>query len=132
MVDVFFAWAKSECGKGLPKEKTQEALRYCINQEQSLKEFLTDGRIPIDNSAAERAIRGFAIGKHNWKLIDTLHGAETSAILYSLVETAKANNLKIYDYLKHLLTEIPKHDDETSLDFLDDLMPWSESLPGKR
>ena len=49
--------------------------------------------------------------------------------IYSLVETAKANNLKIYDYLKHLLTEISKHDDETSLYFLDDLMPWSESLP---
>lgn len=129
LVEAFFAWVKSEYGKGLPKEKTQEALRYCINQEQSLREFLTDGRIPIDNSAAERAIRGFAIGKHNWKLIDTLHGAEASAILYSLVETAKANNLKIYDYLKHLLTEIPKHDDETSLDFLDNLMPWSESLP---
>ena len=129
LVEAFFAWVKSEYGKGLPKEKTQEALKYCINQEQYLREFLTDGRIPIDNSAAERAIRGFAIGKHNWKLIDTLHGAEASAILYSLVETAKANNLKIYEYLKHLLTEIPEHDDETNLDFLEDLMPWSDSLP---
>ena len=62
-------------------------------------------------------------------IIDTIHGAEASAVIYSLVETAKANNLKIYEYLKHLLTEIPKHMDDTSMDFLEDLLPWSEKLP---
>ena len=51
------------------------------------------------------------------------------AVIYSLVETAKANKLKIYAYLKHLLTEIPKHMDDTNLDFLEDLLPWSENLP---
>lgn len=50
-------------------------------------------------------------------------------MVYTLVETAKANRLKIYEYLKHLLTEIPKYIDDTSLDFLDDLLPWSENLP---
>lgn len=62
-------------------------------------------------------------------IIDTIHGAEASATIYSLVETAKAKNLKIYEYLKHLLTEIPKHMDETNMDFLEDLLPWSEKLP---
>lgn len=50
-------------------------------------------------------------------------------VLYSLVETAKANNLRIYEYLKHLLTEIPKHMDDTDRDFLDELLPWADALP---
>ena len=57
------------------------------------------------------------------------NGTEASAISYSLEKTAKANRLKIYEYLKHLLTEIPKHMDDTSLTFQDDLLLWSESLP---
>ena len=69
------------------------------------------------------------MGKKNWGLIDTIHGAEASAILYSLAETAKANDLKPYNYFRHLLTEIPKHMDGSSLDFLEDLLPWSEQLP---
>ncbi|MBQ6400805.1 MAG: transposase domain-containing protein, partial [Firmicutes bacterium] len=56
-------------------------------------------------------------------------GAEASAILYSLAETAKANGLKPYNYFKHLLTEIPKHMDDTELGFLEDLLPWSDKLP---
>lgn len=91
--------------------------------------FPENGEVPIDNSATERAIRPFTIGCANWHLIDTVHGAQASAIIYSLAETAKANKLKIYEYLKHLLTEIPKHMDKTSLDFLEDLLPWSENLP---
>lgn len=62
-------------------------------------------------------------------MIDTISGAKASAVIYSIVETAKANNLKIYDYLVHLLTEIPKHMDDTGLGFLDDLLPWSDKLP---
>ena len=94
----------------------------------ALKVFLEDGNIPIDNSATERAIRPFTIGRANWHIIDTIHGAEASATIYSLVETAKANQLKIYEYLKHLLTEIPKHMDDTGMDFLEDLLPWSDTI----
>ena len=94
-----------------------------------MKVFLEDGEVPIDNSATESAIRPFTIGRSNWHIVDTIHGAQASAVIYSLVETAKANKLKIYEYLKHLLTEIPKHMDSTSLDFLEDLLPWSENLP---
>ena len=90
---------------------------------------MEDVNVPIDNSATERAIRPFTIGRANWHIIDSVHGAQASAVIYSLVETAKANKLKIYAYLKHLLTEIPKHMDDTNLDFLEDLLPWSENLP---
>lgn len=110
-------------------EKTREGLKYSLNQEKYLKVFLEDGNIPIDNSATEHAIRPFTIGRANWHIIDTIHGAEARATIYSLVETAKANQLKIYEYLKHLLTEIPKHMDDTGMDFLEDLLPWPDKLP---
>lgn len=60
---------------------------------------------------------------------DTVHGAEASSIIYSIVETAKANDLKPYEYMKHLLEVIPQHMDDTNMDFLDDLLPWSNDLP---
>lgn len=62
-------------------------------------------------------------------MIDTINGAKTSAIIYSIVETAKANNLKPFNYVQYLLEEIPKHMDETDYSFLKDLLPWSENLP---
>ena len=64
-------------------------------------------------------------------MIDTIAGAEASAIIYSLAETAKANNLKPYDYFEYLLTENPEHMDDTDLSFCEDLLPWSDKLPEK-
>ena len=77
----------------------------------------------MDNNAAERSIRGFCIGKKNWVMIDTIAGARSSAIIYSIAETAKANNLKPYEYFEYLLTEIPQHLDETDRGFCEDLLP---------
>lgn len=85
--------------------------------------------LTCDSSRGEVLRLPFTIGRANWHIIDTIHGAQASAVIYSLVETAKANRLKIYEYLKHLLTEIPKHMEATGLDFLEDLLPWSENLP---
>lgn len=64
-------------------------------------------------------------------MIDTIHGAKSSAIIYSIVETAKANNLKPFDYVEYLLEEIPKHMDDRDYSFLEDLLPWSEKLPAE-
>lgn len=83
----------------------------------------------MDNNASERAIRGFCIGKKNWEMIDTVNGATSSAIIYSIAETAKANQLKPYEYFEYLLTEIPKHMDDKNSNFLEELLPWSETLP---
>ena len=129
LVEAYFAWVYEQDPACILSEKTREGLKYSLNQEKYLKVFLEDGNIHIDNSATERAIRPFTIGRANWHIIDTVHGAEASATIYSLVETAKANQLKIYEYLKHLLTEIPKHMDDTGMDFLEDLCPWSGKLP---
>lgn len=127
LVDAFFAYLKTiNVSK---KDKFGDAVRYARNQEKYLRVFLTDGDFPIDNNASERAIRGFCIGKKNWQMIDTIHGAKSSAIIYSIVETAKANNLKPFDYVQHLLEEIPKHMNDKDCSFLEDLLPWSEKLP---
>ena len=83
----------------------------------------------MDNNASERAIRGFCIGKKNWEMIDTVNGATSSAIIYSIAETAKANQLKPYEYFEYLLTEIPKHMDDKNSIFLEEILPWSETLP---
>ena len=129
LVDAFFAYIKSL--KVSQKDTFGDAVSYALNQERYLRVFLTDGDVPIDNNASERAIRGFCVGKKNWQMIDTINGAKTSAIIYSIVETAKANNLKPFDYVQYLLEEIPKHMDATDCSFLNNLLPWSENLPAE-
>ena len=129
LVEAYFAWVKTIVPETVVSEKTRKGLQYSINQEQYLKVFLENGSVPVDNSACERAIRPFCVGRANWRLIDTIHGARASAVVYSLVETAKANRLKPYEYLKHLLGEIPKHMDDKDTSFLEDLLPWSDAIP---
>ncbi|KPU46389.1 transposase IS66 family protein [Oxobacter pfennigii] len=129
LAEAFFAWVKQYQNDVPPKSETGKGFTYCLNQEKYLKVFLGDGNVPADNNAVENSIRSFCIGKHNWHFIDTIDGAKASAIIYSIAETAKANNLKPYNYFELLLTEIPKHMEDTNLDFLDDLLPWSEKLP---
>ena len=129
LVDAFFAYLKQIQSKIPQSGKAKEAFTYALNQERYLRVFLEDGDVPMDNNASERAIRGFCIGKKNWEMIDTINGATSSAIIYSIAETAKANNLKPYDYFEYLLTELPKHEDDTNTDFLEELLPWSETLP---
>lgn len=127
LVDAFFTYLKTISVS--KKDKFGDAIGYALNQEKYLRVFLTDGDVPIDNNASERAIRGFCIGKKNWQMIDTINGAKSSAIIYSIVETAKANNLKPFDYVQYLLEEIPKHMNDRDCSFLENLLPWSEKLP---
>ena len=129
LVDAFFVYLKKLNVSA--KDKFGEAVGYALNQERYLRVFLENGDVPIDNNASERAIRGFCIGKKNWQMIDTINGAKTSAIIYSIVETAKANNLKPYDYIQYILEEIPKHMDDTDRSFIHNLLPWSENLPAE-
>ena len=88
--------------------------------------FLTDGDVPIDNSASERAIRTFGVGKKNWMFHNTARGAEASVLVYRISETAKLNNLHLYYYFRYILTELPKLcDKKRNIDLakLDILMP---------
>ena len=115
LVEDIFAWAKqqvTECAVP-PKSRTGQGLNFIIHQENYLKVFLTDGDIPIDNSASERAIRTFCIGKKNWMFHNTAKGAGASALVYSISETAKLNNLRPYYYFRYIVTELPKCCDES-------------------
>ena len=104
-----FAYLKQNSDRVPKSGKTKEAFTYALNQERYLRVFLENGDVPMDNNASERAIRRFCIGKKNWEMIDTVNGAISSAIIYSIAETAKANQLKPYEYFEYLLAEIPKH-----------------------
>lgn len=129
LVDALFAYLKKMEPTVPASGQLRKAYTYILNQEKYLRVFLEDGEVPIDNNASKRAIRGFCIGKKNWQMIDTINGAHSSAIIYSIAETAKANSLKPYDYFVYLLEEIPKHMDQEDRTFLEDLLPWSEKLP---
>lgn len=123
-------WAHSR--RELPKGKTAKGLNYSVNQEKYLKVFLEDGYVPIDNSAAERSIRSFTTGRRNWIFINSIKGADASAVIYSISETAKLNNLNPYFYFRHILTELAeryKQSGELNPADLDDLLPWSDQLP---
>lgn len=129
LVDALFAYLKKMEPTVPTSGQLRKAYTYILNQEKYLRVFLEDGEVPIDNNASERAIRGFCIGKKNWQMIDTINGAHSSAIIYSIAETAKANNLKPYDYFVYLLEEIPKHMEQKDRTFLENLLPWSKKLP---
>lgn len=131
LVDALFAYIKLHKDEVSSVSALGKAITYALNQETYLRVFLEDGDVPMDNNASERAIRGFCIGKKNWQVIDTINGAKSSAIIYSIAETAKANNLKPYEYFEYLLEEISQHMDDKDKSFLDDLLPWSPTLPDK-
>lgn len=131
LVDAYFAWVDDpNLTLGMDKgSKLYLAIQYSRNQEQFLRTFLTDGNIPLDNNDAERSIRSFCVGKHNWHISDTKAGARASGILYSIAETAKANGLKPFEYFNYVLEQflLHAHDDVSS--YISDLVPWAEKIP---
>lgn len=136
LVEEYFAWVRGICSDQtvLPKGETAKGLNYSLNQEEYLKVFLTDGEVPIDDSASERALRNFTVGRKNWVTINTVRGAQASAVIYSITETARANNLNVYYYIRYLLTELIKRKDKDgNIDetMLEPIMPWSKELPAE-
>jgi transposase len=104
----FKKWVDANHSKVPPKSKIGEACKYCLSEYENLIGYLQDGRLEMDNGFAERAIRKFAIGRNNWMFADTEAGANASAMFYSLLCTAKINNVNIFGAMKHLFNEIPK------------------------
>lgn len=96
-----------------------------MNQWDKLVGFLKDGRLEIDNNRSERSIKPFVIGRKNWLFANTTRGARASATIYSLIETAKENNLNPFTYLFEKLPNM----DTKDKDALDQLMPWSLTIP---
>ncbi len=111
-----------------PTGKLKDAVTYAQNQKAHLSAFLEHGEIEISNNQVENAIRPFVIGRKGWLFADTPQGAEASAIIYSLMETAKANSLRLDDYLLHLLSVLPERAEQDKDFEMDDLLPWSEEM----
>ena len=103
-----------------------KAVNYSLNNRKELETFLLDGRLELTNNRAERAVKPFVMGRKNWLFADTNKGADASMMWYSVIESAKLNNLNVYGYLLHLLTELPKLGEHPTDDQLDNLMPWAE------
>ena len=111
-----------------PTGKLKDAVTYAQNQKAHLSAFLEHGEIEISNNQVENAIRPFVVGRKGWLFADTPQGAEASAIIYSLMETAKANSLRLDDYLLHLLSVLPERAEQDKDFEMDDLLPWSEEM----
>ena len=114
-------WAATTLPKVAPKTPLGKALAYLLVHWDGLTRFLDDGRLEVDNNRAENAIRPFTLGRRSWLFSATVEGAQASARLYSLVETAKANRLEPYAYLRHLFTELPK---AQTVEDVEALLPW--------
>lgn len=122
VMDKIKPWLIKSMTQILPGSKTGIALTYLHNQWDSLQYYLEDGRLNIDNNPAERAVKPFVIGRKNWLFSDTPAGASASAAMYSLIETAKANDLEPYAYLRHVFKELPKAE---KLEDIEELLPFN-------
>ena len=103
-----------------------KAVTYIQNRRSYLSTYLEDGRCSFSNNLSENAIRPFTVGRKNWLFCDTPNGAQASAIVYTMVEMAKANGVNVYHYLTYLLEKLP--DDRMSDDELELLAPWNETI----
>jgi len=108
VLDELRSWLDETLVQVPPQSATGKALNYLHNEWDKLIRYLDDGRLEIDNNGAENAIRPFVVGRKNWLFSASIKGVNASANLYSLIETAKANGLEPYAYLRHLFAELPK------------------------
>jgi len=121
--DAFFAWAASL--GALPKSKLGEAVHYALAQRKYLENVYLDGRLEFSNNRAERSVKSFVLGRKAWLFATTPNGAKASSIVYSIIETAKENGLRPFQYIQYLLETLPN----TTTSGLNALLPWSDSIP---
>lgn len=126
ILEAFWSWLEKL--SPLRGSRLGKAVNYALNQRPYLENYLLDGRCSISNNIAENSIRPFVLGRKNWLFSDTPKGADASAMVYSIVETAKANNLNVYAYLNYLLLYMPGLNYQSDPELMDDLMPWSERV----
>ncbi len=124
LVEEFFKTIKEALVKLPQKGNTAKAIRYTLNNQEALMRFLDDGKIEIDNNAAERSMRSIALGRKNWMFAGSDDGGSTAAIFYTIIETAKLNNVNPWLYLKKILEVIQDYNSNK----LADLLPWNLKL----
>lgn len=119
----FFDFCEEYQGRGLPKSLTGTAVNHALNQKETFMTFLDNPKLELSNNAAERAVKPFVIGRKNFLFCNTPNGANSSAVIYSIIETAKENGLKPFEYLEFLFENIRVGNDVA------ELVPWSERIP---
>jgi transposase len=128
IIDKLRQWLEKSLPSVPPQSAIGKALHYLHNQWDRLVRYLDDGAYPIDNNRAENAIRPFTVGRKNWLFANSQAGAKASANLYSVIETAKANELNPYNYLKLVFKELPN---AQSVEDIEKLLPWESTVKTK-
>jgi transposase len=123
---IFFVWAENV---NTNQEPLKKAIKYTLNHKEYFTNFLLDGRIPLSNNLSENAIRPVALARKNFLFSDTPQGAEASALVFSIIATATANNLDPYEYLVYIFRTLPNLGFYNNQELLDRCMPWSDKLP---
>jgi hypothetical protein len=125
VLEAFWSWVEANSSACLPKSKLATAMNYALNQKEGLMNYLEDGNCSISNNLAENSIRPFTVGRRNWLFSGSPKGAEASAAVYSIIETAKANGLNPYEYLRFIFKSLPGVQFGQNPEFLEDYLPWS-------
>lgn len=129
ILDAFWAWVSETSMLNTTNELLTKALHYAKNQRYGLEVFLEDGRVPLSNNLCEANIKPYATARRAWLFADSPKGARANAIMYTLVESARANGLDVYEYLKYLLAEMPNNRYLEHPEIINRYLPWSPELP---
>jgi transposase len=114
-------WLRAQHARVSRKSDVGKAIAYALNRWEALTRFLVDGRICMSNNAAERALRGIAVGRRNWTFAGSDRGGERAAAIYTLIETAKLNGVDPQAWLADVLARLPDHPAKR----ITDLLPWN-------
>ena len=125
VLDAFFAWAGNTFTN---QEYLKKALGYTLNHKKYFTNFLLDGRIPLSNNLSEIAVKPVAITRKNSLFSDSPDGAKASATVFSIINTAVANNLDAYKYLEYLFRKLPNSNFATNSSVLDEYLPWADNV----
>ncbi len=125
-MDEFFDWCREQAV--LPGSKLGRAIDYSLKYEEIFKTVLTDGRLVLSNNLAERAIKSLVMGRKNWLFSQSFEGAKSTAIIMSLLETAKRHDLNTEKYMTYLLEHLPSEESLANKDVLEAYLPWAESI----
>lgn len=131
LLEAYFEWLHTLEDAVDRSSKIGDAVLYSLNQEKYLRRYIEDGHLSIDNSACERAIKNFAIGRRNWLFSKSIAGAEASAVIYSITETAMQNGVKPYNYLSYVLEKMKDLGPFPDSAAVRELLPWSPSIPAE-
>lgn len=128
-MEDFFAWCRRQ--SVLPGSKLGRAIEYSLKYEETFKSILKDGQLALSNNLAERAIKSLVMGRKNWLFSQSFEGAKATAIMMSLLETAKRHQLNSEKYLSYLLECLPNEETLVNKEVLEAYLPWTKVVQEK-